>query len=98
MRKSGTLQLRNQGGANDLVFGHMGSGPSRNNGFAGIKPMRRKPRRREQFSPQGGQNDGMRGESRYPFNVFAEDAGGKKLQRLKTLIIKSLSNLIDASR
>jgi hypothetical protein len=98
MGKSGALQPENQGRPNDLVPGHMGSGPPKSDNFAGIKPKRRWRRPEEQLASQGAQNDDKHGESQYLFTVFSEDTGGDKLHRLKTLIVKSLINLIDASR
>ncbi|MGD8834513.1 MAG: hypothetical protein PVJ19_06215 [Desulfobacteraceae bacterium] len=98
MEQSGTLQPQNQSGSNDQILGHMGSGPPRSDNFAGIKSKRRRRRPGEEFSAQGGQNDAKRGESQYLFTVFAEDPGGERLRRLKTLIVKSLINMINASR
>ncbi|MGD8834732.1 MAG: hypothetical protein PVJ84_08665 [Desulfobacteraceae bacterium] len=98
MEKSGALKPKNQGMSNDQVLGHMGSGPQRSDNLAGIKPKRRWRRPGEQFSAQGGQNDDKRGESRYVYTVFAEKRGNEKLRRLKTLIVKSLINLLKKSR
>jgi hypothetical protein len=97
MKENGALQPGDQGGSNDLILGHMGNGPPKSNNFAGIKPKRRWRRPEDQFSSQGGQNDDKRGESRYLFTMYAKDAEGKKLRRLKTFIIKNLIKLINAS-
>jgi hypothetical protein len=98
MEENGALQTNDAKRLNDLVLGRMDGGPGRINNFAGIKPKRRRRRLREQFGSQAGYNDGKRGESPYLFTSFSSDVGGKKLQHLKTLIVRSLINLIDASR
>jgi hypothetical protein len=96
--EKGALESENQKISNDLVPGRMESGPGRVDNLTGIKTKRRWRRSREQFESQEGGDDDKRGDSQYLFKGFSEDAGGRKLRRLKTLIVKSLVNLIDSSR
>lgn len=98
VEQSDTLQTQNQETSDGQVLGHMGSGPPEFGAFAGIKPKRLWRRLEEQISTQGGQNEKRRDEPRYLFTVFTKNAGGEKLRRLTSLIVKSLINLIDASR
>jgi hypothetical protein len=96
--EDGDLQSEYQQRSNDMVPGRMDSVPGRTNNLAGIRPRRRWHRPREKFESQEGRNDDKRGESQYLFAALPEDTGGQKLRRLKTFIVKSLVNLIDASR
>lgn len=97
LEKRVALKVQKQEASNGLIPGHMGDGPSRADNFSGIKPMRRWRRPGERFASQGGQNDDKRGEAKHLFKVFDKDGDDEKSRNFKTLIIKTLIKLIDAS-